>query len=249
MRIFVLALLCAALISCQTNSARNKEQAGLYLQIGTSNLMQGNIPQAISALMDAEKLAPDDPAIKNNLGLAYFMRERYDLAEQKLRQALRLKGDFSDARNNLARVMIELQKPQEALKEALRVTKDLTYGSPEKPWLNAGMAYFQMGQWKEARAAMQKSIEYQRENCLAQSYLGRTYYEEGNYQRATEILDQAIQSCMKSQIDEPHYYSALSYFQLGQKAKSIARFNEVIKLYPNGKYIDKSKSMLETIKR
>lgn len=249
MRILVLSLLCAALVSCQSYQARNEEQAALYLQIGTSNLVDGNLPQAIAALMEAEKRAPKNPTVKNNLGLAYFMRNRFDLAEAKFREALSIQPEFSDARNNLSRTLVERSKPEEALKEATKVTKDLTYGSPEKPWMNIGMAYFQLGKWKEARSAMQKSIEFQRENCLAQNYLGRTYYEEGNFKRATELLDQAIQACMKSQFDEPHYYSALSYFQLGQKEKSIARLNEIIKMYPNGKYIEKSKSMLETIKR
>lgn len=249
MRILSLALLCAALVSCQSYQARNEEQAAIYLQIGTSNLVEGNLPQAIAALMEAENLAPRNQNVKNNLGLAYFMRKRYDLAEQKFREALQIQQNFSDARTNLSRTLIERSRPQDALKEALKVTKDLTYASPEKPWLNIGMAYFQMGKWSESRSAMLKSIEFQRENCTAQSYLGRTYYEEGNYKRATDLLDQAVQACMKAQFDEPHYYSALSYFQLGQKEKSIARLNEIIKLYPDGNYVEKAKSMLETIKR
>lgn len=221
----------------------------LHQQIGTNHLMNGNYPEALSELLTAERLDSNDPSIQNNLALAYFVRDRLDLAEKHTRKALAIDPKFSDARNNLARILIERAKYPEAIKELQAVINDLTYPNPEKPLTNLGIAYFSMGQYEKAKENFAKAIDYKRDDCQAQSYFGRCLYEMKDYKRALESLDRAVGFCMRSQYDEPHYYSALTLYQLGQSNKAITRFEEIIKLYPNGSYVEKSRSMLETIKR
>ncbi len=221
----------------------------LHLQTGTSLLSDGNFPQALSELLIAENLDPENATIQNNLGLVYFFRERTDLAETHLRKALKLLPEYTDARNNLARVLIERGKYNEAIQEAQIANNDLTYPNPEKPLINLGVAQFKLAHFEVAKRNFQKAVEIQRDNCLAQSYYGRTLYELRDYRRAAEALDRAVGFCQRSQFDEPHYYSALSYFELGQNEKAQARFEELLKLYPQGKYVDKAKTMLDTIQR
>ncbi|PIS10732.1 MAG: hypothetical protein COT73_07710 [Bdellovibrio sp. CG10_big_fil_rev_8_21_14_0_10_47_8] len=223
--------------------------ADLHLQIGTSQLNSGNYPQALQELLTAEDLDGDNPVIQNNLGLAYFVRNRYDLSEKHIRKALDQKSDYTDARNNLARLLIEKGQLDEAIKEAKSAAEDLTYTSPEKPMINLGLAYFKQGKFAEAKTHFLKAIDYQRDNCLANSYYGRSLYELKDKARAAAALDRAVGFCQRTQFDEPHYYSALTYYAMGQKDKAVARFEELIKLYPNGAYVDKSKIMLETIRK
>jgi len=242
----LLLILCTA---CASVSTENEETAKLHLKIGTAHLNNDNYPQALNELLTAEQLDPNNPVIQNNLGLTYFFRERYDLADLHIRKALKLDPKYSDARNNLSRVLIERGHYTEAIQEAEIVSQDLVYGAPEKPLINLGMARFKMGQFEAAKKDFQKALDFQRDNCLAQSYYGRTLFEMKDYQRASEALDRAAGFCQRSQFDEPHYYSALSYYQLGEKAKAEARFESLLKLYPNGRYTDKAKTMLETIRR
>ncbi len=243
---FLLLLLVTA---CSSFSVRDEETAKLHLQIGTSQLESGNYPQALSELLLAESLDPENAITQNNLGLTYFFRERSDLAEIHLRKALKLNSQYSDARNNLSRILIERGRYQEALKEAQIVHEDLTYPAPEKPLLNMGIAQFKLGQFQKAKATFQKTIEFQRDNCMAHSYYGRTLFELHDFVRAAESLDRAAGFCQRIQFDEPTYYSALSYFEIGQKQKAESRLEGLLKLYPQGKYADKAKSMLETIRR
>lgn len=237
------------LASCSSFQARDEETARLHLQLGTSQLSNENYPQALSELLIAESLDPENPVILNNLGLAYFFRERPDIAEIQLRKALELKPEYSDARNNLSRVLIERSKYEQAIAEAQKVIKDLTYPHPEKPLINLGMAQFKLGHFEAARGTFRKAIDIQRDNCLALSFYGRSLYEMKDYERASEALDRAAGFCLRSQFDEPQYYSALSYYQLGHKKRAEARLEELLKMYPQGSYLDKSKSMLETIRR
>jgi len=235
--------------ACSSISAESEETAKLHLRMGTSHLNNENYPQALTELLTAQELDPANPVIQNNLGLAYFFRERYDLAENHIRRALKLVPKYSDARNNLSRVLIERGRYDEAITEAQTVIQDLTYASPEKPLINLGMAQFKLLQFETARKTFQKALDFQRDNCLAHSYYGRSLFELKDYTRASEALDRAAGFCQRAQYDEPQYYGALSYYQMGQKPKAEARFESLLKLYPNGRYTDKAKTMLETIRR
>jgi Tfp pilus assembly protein PilF len=245
----ICVLLIFVLTACSTVSQRDRDRAALHLQIGTSHLMNGSYPAAMNELLIAERLDPKNPMIQNNLGLAYLVRGRAAQALEHINRALLLKPDYTDARNNQARVLIELGRYDEAIEAAQKTTDDLTFPNPEKPFFNIGLAYFKSDRFEQAKQAFQKSLEFQRDNCLAHNFLGRSYYELKDYALAAKQLDRAIGFCQSSQIDEPHYYSGLSYFQLGQQQRAEARLQETIKLYPNGEYRERALQMLETMRR
>ncbi len=217
--------------------------------VGTSQLQDGSYPQALEELLRAQSYDPTNPAIQNNLGLAFFMRERFDLAEIHIRKALEINATYTDARNNLSRVLIERGQYPLAIAEAQKVIDDLTYPNPEKGLINQGVAFFKLNQFQRAKENFLKALGFQRDNCLANSFYGRSLLELKDHKNASEALDTAVGFCQRMQFDEPHYYSALAYFELGQKAKSENRFEELIRLYPQGKFSGKAKSMLEIIRK
>lgn len=230
-------------------SHEDEDRARLLLRMGASQMEAGDYPNALRTLISAEQLNPEDPVIQNNLGLAYFFRDRLDLAEKHLRLSLSLKDDYTEARNNLGRVLTERGKYQEAIDVLAHALKDLTYSKPARIYLNLGIAQFGAKQHDEARTNLRKVLQYGQDNCLAQNYLGRSYFEGKDFKSASEILDRAVGFCQANQFDEPHYYSALAYYQLGEKAQAESRLEQVTKLYPNGKYTEQAKSLLETIRR
>lgn len=235
--------------ACAVFSSRDSEKAELFLRMGASQFENGNYPAALSDLLQAEKLDPLNPAVQNNLGLVYFMRQRLDLAEKHLRNALSLNSRFSDARNNLARVLIEQGRFKEAEKETRTVIDDLTYPSVEKAYINLGLAQFNQKNYGESKQSFLNAINTVRDNCIANTYYGRSFFELQDYANAATALDTAIGFCQRALFDEPHYYSALTYYRLGNKEKSIARFSEIVKLYPEGRYREKSKAMLEMLRK
>jgi tetratricopeptide (TPR) repeat protein len=224
------------------------ERAQLRQNLGLSYYEQGNYPMALKEFLIAEELNPKDPAIHNNLGLTYFMRERYELAEKHLKKSIDIQPKFTEARNNLARLYIEMKEHEKAEKELAIVLNDLTYTGMERAYMNYGLLYFNQGRFDKSRESFLKSVKIRRDSCSANSFLGRTYFELKNYTKAAEILDGAIGYCQKELFDEPHYYSALTYYRLGKTEKAAARFDEILKLYPQGMYRDKSRAMLEILK-
>lgn len=244
-----IALGCFSLISCASTGAKNKEKAELYLRIGITQIESGDYPGALRNILLAEDMDPQSAAIQNNLGLVYFFRERYDLAEKHLQKAVALDPSFSEARNNLSRTYLEQKKYDLAEKEVLVVINDLTYSNPEKALSNLGLIRFNRKDYLGARNAFNRALKTVPDDCVASTYVGRTYFETQDYSQAAEALDKAIGFCQKNLYDEPHYYSALAYYRLGQKSKAIARFEELIKYYPSGAYKEKAVGMLNLLRK
>lgn len=253
MKFKIFSYICIAsslvLISCSHAPEKDKETALLHMQIGTSHLTNGNYPQALRELQLAHEIDDTNPLIENNLGLVYFVREKYELAEKQMQYALKLNPKYSDARNNLARIHIEMGLYDQAIQELEIVLADLTYPAADKAWVNLGMAYFKKQNFKMAKIKLAEAIRLSRNHCLAHTLYGRSELELGQLQTAAVELDRAISFCKDSSFDEPNYYSGISYFRLGQKEKAIARMEEVVQLYPQGKYVGRAKTMINEMKK
>ncbi len=244
----IFLFLTPGLVSC-VSSYEKKDKAELYMQRGISLIEAGNLPGALKDLLAAEELDPENPVIHNNLGLIYFMREKIDLSIQHFERAVSLKKDYTEAHNNLARVYIEKKKFKEAQEELKLVFEDLTYGNQEAAYVNQGILDFNRRDFLKSQESFLKTLQINPENCLAQSYFGRAYLELNNSSKAAESLDRAVALCQRDLFDEPHYYSAIAHFRLGEKEKAKIRFGEIIKFYPRGKYKEKARAMLDLIEK
>lgn len=245
--IFFLGLALAP-SGCTPTKATDNRRAELHLQLGSAYLSKGNYPAALHELNQANELDPNNPTVHNNLGLAYFVRQEFTKAESHFKSALAINSAYTDARNNLGRVYIEMGLYDQAINHLQTANKDLTYPYPDKTLTNLGLAYFNKGDFSNAREFLKKSLKVQRKNCLTHHYYGRTLFEQKDFQLAAQSFDQAIELCKGSKFDEPHYYSALSYYKLGDRPRATARFEELMTEFPEGKYYGKSQSMLKVLK-
>lgn len=232
------------LAACTSATKDQRERAALHAQIGTGFLERGHYPQALNEMLKAEQLDPTNPSILNNLGLTYYVRGKHKLAEAKFRAAIKSDSKFSDAKNNLARALMDQGKYPEALKWLHEVEGDLTYVYPDKTFSNLGMAYFESGDYKKAESYLARSLELRRDSCTTANYYGRSLYESKKVKASADVLDQAIEYCRATRYEDPLYFSALSYFSLGNKEKTRARLEELLKDYPKSKYVAKAKGML-----
>ena len=207
----VTLLASLTLVGCASGTLKKKDEANLRINIGTAHLQEGNYPAALRELLRAEELDPTNPITENNLGLVYFLRERLETSVQHLQKALKLRPDYSDARNNYARVLIELGRYDEAIRNLQTVLDDLTYDEPTKAWVNLGLVYFRKKDYAQARQKFAEAIRINRDHCLAQTLYGRSLMEEGRTQVAATALDNAVVVCRQSKYDDPYYYSGLAY--------------------------------------
>jgi Tfp pilus assembly protein PilF len=232
---------------CRTTSSEKREASQLHLQIATSHLKSENYPMALKELLVSQDLDPNNAETQAQLGLVYFMRERYELSEKHYRRAIALRPEFTDAKNNLARSYIELGHFKKAEVVLQDVLNDLTYSDFPRALANYGVLEFKRKNYPKAVEYLKKSLERDRENCFTQVFLGRSYLEMQDLKTAIKQLDRAVGFCLPVDSDEAHYYSAIGYFRDNQKDQSKLRFEELVKLFPNGPHAEKSRKMLELI--
>ncbi len=241
-------LLILFLANCASpQKSSSKELAQVHLRLGTNHLENGLYPEALKDLLTAESYDSTDPLIQNNLGLAYFMRDKYDLAEIHLKNAVKLESSFTDAKNNLSRVLIEKNNLSEAKSYIKDVLNDLTYSYAWKAYINLGLAQFKESNFKEAKESFLTALNSERENCLAANYYARSLLELKNYKPAVVAFEKAEAYCLKSKFDEPSYFSALNFYRMGDAYKAKLKFESLIER--GSSFKEKSEQMLELLKK
>lgn len=203
---------------------------------------------ALKSLRQA--LAEDDsnPHIHNQLGITYFVLKQTQDAITHFEKALAIDENFTEARNNLARALIENGQFKLARAQLNLVLKDLTYSNMAKAQMNFGLSYFKETNYIAAVPYFQKSIRSDNASCLAYNYYGRSLYEMADYKSATSVFDTALPLCKRENVDEAHYFAALSYYKSGDRMKGIAIMNETVLYFPNGEYQDRAKNMIDVMK-
>lgn len=243
-----LSLIIVTFMGCASKSIDKKKAADLKVELAISYIQEDNLPTALKELLEAVDLDPSNPVVRNNLGIVYYMREKYELAEKQFIEAVSLSPMFTEAKNNLARCQITLKKYNSALKLLKEAEADLTYTNSQYTYFNFGMLYFSQGKYELAKSYFAKTLAADRTDCLSQVYYSRSLLELGHTQIAAQQLEKAIHFCSAQNIDEAHYYSAIAYYRLNQKDKAMNRFEEVIKLFPNGKNSSNAGQMIKIIK-
>ena len=245
---FLWLIIASFVVSACTTNDQNEKVAYSHFQLGVSLLAKNRKEEALEQLLLAKDLDSKNPLIRNHLGLCYFFLKEYEHSIIALKNAIALKPGYSEAHNNLGRVYIEVKDFENARKHLNLAASDLTYANRDKVWLNMGLSYFYQDQYDKSENYFLKSISMNRDNCLAYNYYGRSQVEQEKFAKAAKALDQAIYHCRKKGFDEPHYYSAISFFRLGYKAKAIARLQEGRKKYPDGPNRKKIDEMINLMK-
>lgn len=250
--IFVASIYCLVHFfsgcASMSSKSKDKETAALHLEIGVGYLKTHAYQAALRELLIAQDLDSINPAVQNSIGVTYFIINKYPLAAKHLHNAVELDPKYTEARNNLGRTLIELNNYEEADKELNIVLNDFSYDEQDKANVNLGTMHFRKGNYLTAQEFFSKAIKLNRNNCLAHSYYGRVFYNIQQYQNAASSLDRAIEICQTVSIEDPYYYSAMSYYKMGLKEKGRVRFEEILALYPNGKYYSEAKTMIKKIK-
>jgi Tfp pilus assembly protein PilF len=241
--IFALVLLC----SCALKQ-KDEQRASLYLQIGNDCLEHHNLPDALTNFQQADKLSPDNPYIMNALGMLYFNREKYDVALNYVSRALKKDPKYTDARNNYARILIAMSRYNFAISELNKVLKDLTYAQQDKAFTNMGLAYMRKNEFPKAKPYFIKALTANRSFCPAYNLFGQTLLKMKDAESASHIFNEGLKVC-DSNIEELHYFSAITDYQLGRKNEGRLHLQEIIKDNPASEYAEKAQKLLTALQQ
>lgn len=124
-----------------------------YWRLGVMAGRAGKTRDAEKYLAKAASLLPNDAELACDLGYIYYLDHRLEMAEKTLRAALEINPDHARASNNLALVLCDQEKDQEAFELFRKVN------GPARAYANLGYAYAQRGEIDKAKAAYTRALE------------------------------------------------------------------------------------------
>lgn len=179
-------------------SLENRKKAEASRNLGEAYLRKGNDTAALRELLKARQLNPDDPITYNYLGLAYWAKDKIDLAVAQFEKAVQLNPDYSLAKNNLGGAYLAQKSWDKAIAVLREVVGDMLYATPHYPLANLGWAYYNKGDYIQARKYLKEALALQPEFFVAQLNLGKTFLATGQLHEARHVLETAAEKNPKN---------------------------------------------------
>jgi type IV pilus assembly protein PilF len=241
-RIMTTLCILALLVSCSSRNKKKQERAELYFGAGTQSLMNQEYTDALTNLLKANELDPENPEIINNLAMAYYFKGEKDLAVKALKKSLALK-DNSDAKVNLASIHFEKGDLNTAEKLYRNVLKDLTYDKQARTLYNLGLIEMKRGKNVLAENYFRKSAKEDSSYCPAFFQLGMLNYNRRQFEKALKNFREAtIGTCY----DQPasHFYQGLSLNGLKRYHEAMMKFDEIDARFKSSEYAGKARKQI-----
>jgi tetratricopeptide (TPR) repeat protein len=134
----------------------------------------GRSAKAVETYQKALKAHPKSALVHNDLGLCYARQKQWQRAGESLNKAVALQPTNAKYRNNLATVMVEMGRPDDALKQLAAVN------SPAVAHFNLAYLLEQKGQNPLAVQHLQKAVNLDRTLAPAHEMLARLSNPLGN---------------------------------------------------------------------
>lgn len=248
-----------ALASCGPAQTRVDPEASekRYL-LGADYFNKGHVGPALEELLKAVELNPNNPEAHNLLGLVFLrkgaeaeelstrnqclkgeelrlekqeMDAQFKKAEEQFDKAVQLKPEFSEARNNLAVVMIHFGRYDEAVKLEEKALSNIVYHEPYAAQGNLGQAYLEKHDLVRAAQALRQAVFEQPRFCVGRYRLAKVYYESKEWDRAAEEIEQ-VTSDKACPIQEAYQLAGLVALRRNDRDKAQQMFARCVELAP-----------------
>jgi Tfp pilus assembly protein PilF len=249
----VLPAIVAAPFGCGPAATRVDPEASekRYL-LGADYFTKGHVGPALEELLKAVELNPNNADAHNLLGLVFLRRGaegeelamrnqclsgeaarlekqetdvQFQKAQSELEKAVSLRPDFSEARNNLAVVMIHFGRYDEAVQLEEKALSNIVYRDPYAAQGNLGQAYLEKHDFVRAARALRQALFEQPKFCVGRYRLAKVYYEQKEYDHASDEIEQVTNdpSCPIQEAFELSGLVALRRSDRDRAAKMFAR--------------------------
>ena len=182
------------LSSCMTQK-KNVQKSDDHHKIAIGLLKNCDKPRALSHLLKAVQLNPKDFIIRNTLAAIYYSMKEYEKAVLEYKRILKIKPELTEARVSLARVYVDLNQLDQALKQIKIAEKDITYTGYLKLIVYKALAQYKSNRYIRAKKNFNEALSIPRgKTCFNYIHLG----ENGNRFRQFRRGRTAVKkSCFK----------------------------------------------------
>jgi Tfp pilus assembly protein PilF len=248
LRYFSLPIILAGVLlssACALNESARK-QGTYHYEMGVSYFHENNMTAALTELTEAEKYDDNNAELCNYLGMVYYNKKKYEIAEQKYLKALVLKPTYSEARNSLGVDYLEMHRWDDAIQQFKLVTEDIFYSNQAAANINLGLAYFGKGDYPKALSQLRSVVASYPHEPHGRLNLGRVYFAMDKFDLAIDEYKKALES--NPNYANAYYHLGLAYLKIKDANAAMSAFQEVLRIAPDSEIGQLSKEYLETLK-
>jgi type IV pilus assembly protein PilF len=227
----VILALALLLTGCATNKAFREKQARAFRDRGERYLGANQSSKALEQFLEALKIYPDDPYLHYDMAYAYDVKGMLDKTEYHLKEAIRLKPDYSDAYNYLGFVYFGRGKVDEAIKYYHKALENELYMNPQDAHMNLGLAYLSRKEYHKAMLHLEEAIRMVPDFAAAYNNLGKAYEGLGQYDKARFNYEKAVQ--FNPQYADAYLNLGRLLYRSGERKRARWSFGQVIRLAPS----------------
>ncbi|MFY9556337.1 MAG: tetratricopeptide repeat protein [Blastocatellia bacterium] len=151
--------------------------------------------------LEASTLNPADASAHYNLGLIYQQRRQFDDAKSSFNRAIEIDPEERDAHYQLGRIAREEGRLADAIRHFDAVVSRNSEHSQHEVWREIGHAYFEAGQYEDARAAFERFTDKRPSDAEGRYRYGLTLHRLGRYEDAATQM----QACIEAVRTSPAY--------------------------------------------
>ena len=230
-RVLIFLFTLAFLVSgCATDRAFREKQARAYRDRGERYLGVNQPSKALEQFREALKIYPDDPHLHYDLALTYDMKGMLDKTEYHLKEAIRLKPDYSDAYNYLGFIYFGRGKDEEAIQYYHKALENELYMNPQDAHNNLGLIYLHQKKYRKAVLHLEEAVRVVPDFAAAYNNLGKAYEGLGQYDKARFNYEKAVK--FNPQYGDAYLNLGKLLYRSGERNRARWSFGQVIKVAP-----------------
>jgi tetratricopeptide (TPR) repeat protein len=210
-----------------------------------SMIQQGRVKDALESMDSAIASDPEDLRLRHHRGLILFQAGMYTEARDQFLAVLDVDPRFTDARNFLGVVYVELGEKglaEEQFKEALA---DPAFPTPELTYLNLGLLYASQGRSDEAIEAFRTAVEINPRYYKGHYELASVLDSKGDFGGAAREYEVARPGYERN--GDFFYRLGLAYFRLGRTQEAKDTLTRVQDVAPGSRSAAQADELLELI--
>ncbi|MDZ7699062.1 MAG: tetratricopeptide repeat protein [Deltaproteobacteria bacterium] len=184
--IFTAIVICFLMPACAGDDPAQKKRAKALQDLGSSLAAEGQLRRALSKLIEADKLDPNNPDINHQIAIVLRNLGNYSLSLKYFKRALALKSPFPEAQNNLGTLYLVQRQWDKAIACFEEAVADLEYRTPQYAYNNMGIAYFNKREYDKAIESYKQALKAAPRYRLCYINLVQAYEQKGDLQAAAD---------------------------------------------------------------
>lgn len=207
-----------ALETLRRGSEQQPEETEFYFQMGLVLTNAGAIQDAVTLLTLSVERFPSSPSLRAALAQACMANDRYDLAEQRLQEAIRLSPDYDEPYYLLG----HCHQEKNQYSKAIELYQKAIHLNPKRSEFHysMGLALSRQGLLGQAQKAFQEALTLDPSLVEARYRMGLVHLERGADSLAETALLEAIK--VDPNHAPSHYLLFRVYSRLGKPEKAAA---------------------------